>query len=67
MEIDGQPTATQMGVQTVTVPASSGKADATIRMNVDVQAGAVIVETGGPAAGPMDAPKPALKKKEKAA
>ena len=67
VEIDGQPTATQMGVQTVTVPASSGKADATIRMNVDVQAGAVIVETGGPAAGPMDAPKPALKKKEKAA
>ena len=67
VEIDGQPTSTQTGAQTVTVPASSGEADATIRMNVDVQAGAVIVETGGPAAGPLDAPKPALKKKEKAA
>jgi hypothetical protein len=67
VEIDGQPTSTQMGVQTVTVPASSGEADATIRMAVDVQAGAVIVETGGPAAGPIDSPATAPKKKEKAA
>ncbi|MBK9435387.1 MAG: PspC domain-containing protein [Candidatus Nanopelagicales bacterium] len=67
VEIDGRPTSAQTGVQTVTVPASSGQADATIRMTVEVQAGAVIVETGGPAAGPIETPKPALKKKEKAA
>lgn len=52
------------------VPASSGDADATVRMDISVQVGAVLVETGAPAVGSSPAEKPtkqATDKKEKAA
>jgi phage shock protein PspC (stress-responsive transcriptional regulator) len=67
------------GTNRTLVPASSGRADGTLRMNVSLRAGAVIVQTGAPAAGTAPAvietpepattkdTKPASPKKEKAA
>ena len=62
---------TVAGEQVVTIPASSGTADGTLRLNVDMQAGEVIVRTGAPAVGeptPEASEKTTEKdKKEKAA
>ncbi len=56
------------GPERTLVPASSGTADGTLRVKVSLRAGAVIVQTGAPAAGTtpevVKIPEPASKKPE---
>lgn len=72
VEVTGPDGFTRSGDRTfrTVVPASSGEADGTLRMNIKVRAGAVVVEPGAPAAGGTPAPavtEQPSKKKEKAA
>lgn len=76
VQVDGKDINSQPvnGLGRLTVPASSGKAEGTLRMEVSIKAGAVTVDTGAPAAGttppPGDNNQPADKpanQKEKAA
>ncbi len=52
------------GEQLVTIPASSGTADGTLRIEVTMDAGAVIVDTGSPAVG-APSPEPTKQRDEK--
>lgn len=71
VQVDGRPVDSQSfsSLDRTRIPASSGKAEGTMLVDVTVTAGAVVVETGAPAAGgePETAPRENQTKKEKAA
>lgn len=77
LEVDGKTDVrtSATGRDRTLIPASTGQAEGTLRMDISLRGGAVIVETGAPAAGSepvVTAPdqpvkKPNNKKKEKAA
>lgn len=67
VEVDGEPVAASVvnGRERVVVPASDGTADATMVVDVSLQAGAVMVQTGAPAVGPpLAAEQPAAEREQ---
>jgi hypothetical protein len=66
VRVDGEPARPRRvdGEQVVTIPATSGTADGTLRLDIDIEAGQVIVRTGAPAVG-EPTPEPSEERAEK--
>jgi phage shock protein PspC (stress-responsive transcriptional regulator) len=66
VRVDGEPARPRRvdGEQVVTIPAASGTADGTLRLDIDIEAGQVIVRTGAPAVG-EPTPEPSQERAEK--
>ncbi len=67
VRVDGEPAKSRRvaGDQVVSIPASSGTADGTLRLNIDIGAGQVLVVTGAPAVGEPPAPQQQPEKQKK--
>jgi hypothetical protein len=65
VEVDGQARTGELiaGERQIVIPATSGKPEGTLVLDVSLQAGSVQVQTDAPAAGTRPTPAPAKEKK----